>query len=89
MLFRPHSLLRFAVRSYFSVGPVSGFEQFDEVARRIADQDLPSAGARDHVTAKVETSASQPSDLGIEVVHHQMDPVTSGGGRVVGSGTCS
>ena len=59
-------------------------EQLDEVAGRIGEQDLTSAGAGDHLAAEGRSHAAEPVDLGVEVVDDEMDPIAAGGGGVGG-----
>jgi hypothetical protein len=65
-----------------------GGEQFDEVAGRVGEQDLASAGASDDVAAEGQSGAAQALDLGIEIVNDEVDAVTAGccGVRRCGAG---
>jgi 3-carboxy-cis,cis-muconate cycloisomerase len=58
----------------------SGLEQLDQVAGRVGEQDLPAAGARDELAAERQPGGTQPVDLGLQVVHDQVDPVAAGTG---------
>src|SRR5918996_1746811 len=62
---------------------VGGLEQFDEVAGRVGEQNLPAARPGHHVAVKVQTSRAEPVDLGIQVVDNQVDTVAAGSVRVV------
>jgi hypothetical protein len=52
-------------------------EELDDVARGVQQQDLRPARAGDHVVAEVESRLAKPGDLGVEVVHDEMDAVSS------------
>ena len=54
-----------------------GFEQFDEVAGGVGEQDLASAGAGDDVAAEGQSGAAEPVDLGVEVVDDEVDAVAA------------
>jgi hypothetical protein len=56
-----------------------GSEQFDEVAGRVGEQDLPSARLFDDVAAERQPGAAKAFDLGIENVDDEMDSVAAGG----------
>ena len=59
---------------------MGGFEEFDQVARGVGEQDLMPAGAGDHVAVEGQSGAAQPVDLGVQVVHDQVDAVAAGAG---------
>lgn len=65
-------------------GAGGGFEEFYEVAGGVGEQDLPAAGAGDHVALEGEAGGAQPVDLGVEVVDDEVDAVASGGDGVGG-----
>jgi len=69
---------------------VSGLEQLDQVASRIGDQDLASAGSRDDLAAKGDSSGTEPVDLAVEVVEDQVDAIPArprvGGGCSTSTG---
>src|SRR3954454_17575095 len=61
-------------------------EQLDQVSGRVRKEDLPSAGARDHLAAEGKACGAKSGDLGIEILNDELNPVTAGLGRVVGGG---
>ncbi len=54
-----------------------GLEEFDQVAGRVGEQDLASAGAGDDVAKEGQTRVAEPSDLGIDVVEDEVDAIAA------------
>src|SRR5262245_64612161 len=71
-------------------GAHGGGEQFDQIAGWVGETDLVSPGTRDHVAAEGQSGAAQSLDLGVKIVHDEMDAVPAGsrgvGRRSAGTG---
>ncbi len=52
-----------------------GLEELDDVAGRVLEQDLLAAGSFHDVVAERRAGVAEPSDLGVDVVDDEVDPV--------------
>jgi hypothetical protein len=57
-------------------------EEFDDVAGRVLEQDLPAAWSFEDVVAKRGTRGVEAGDFGIDVVHYEVNAVPAAGPRL-------
>jgi hypothetical protein len=54
---------------------IGRLEEFDEIAGRVLDEDLPTTGPGDDVVAKAHSFRFESSDLALELVGDEMDAI--------------
>jgi hypothetical protein len=63
--------------------PVGGAEQLNRVARWILEQDLLAPRTGDDVVSERHAFGAQTLDLGLDVVHHELDTVPAPRARLL------